>query len=89
MVQRIINATVHSTTGYAPSTLLFGQRLHLDRAILTPFPLQEEVVVALYVQKLHRFQCEAIKACQEYLAQQMDARVNTNKGPCKQFHVIM
>jgi hypothetical protein len=86
MVQRIINATVHSTTGYAPSTLLFGQRLHLDRAILTPFPLQEEVAIAPYVQKLHRYQCEAIKASQEYLAQQMDIRVNSQKGPFKQFN---
>jgi hypothetical protein len=86
MVQRIINATMHSTTGYAPSTLLFGQRLHLDRAILTPFPLSEEVTVAPYVQKLHRFQCEAIKASQEYLSQQMDARVASTRGPFKQFH---
>lgn len=86
MVQRIINATVHSTTGYAPSTLLFGQRLHLDRAILTPFPLQESVAIAPYVQKLHRFQCEAINASQAYLASQMDARVASTKGPFKKFH---
>jgi hypothetical protein len=35
---------------------------------------------------LNRFQCEAITASQEYLAQQMDARVNAIKGAFKQFH---
>ena len=36
-VQRIINSSVHKSTGAAPASLLFGNRVNLDRGILTPF----------------------------------------------------
>jgi hypothetical protein len=36
MAQRIINATVHSATGVAPATLVYGGRLDLDRRLLRP-----------------------------------------------------
>ena len=37
-VQRIINSSVHSSTGASPASLLFGNQLNLDRGILTAFP---------------------------------------------------
>jgi hypothetical protein len=37
-VQRIINSSVHSSTGASPASLLFGNQLNLDRGILTKFP---------------------------------------------------
>ena len=37
-VQRIINSSVHSSTGASPASLLFGNQLNLDRGILTEFP---------------------------------------------------
>ena len=41
LVQRILNATPSSSTGVAPSRILFGDRLTLDRGILMPFPTEE------------------------------------------------
>ena len=37
-VQRIINSSVHSSTGASPASLLFGNQLNLDRGILIRFP---------------------------------------------------
>ena len=36
-VQRIMNSSVHGSTGVSPGNLLFGNRLDLNRGILTPF----------------------------------------------------
>ena len=36
--QRIINSSVHSSTGASPASLLFGNQLNLDRGILIRFP---------------------------------------------------
>jgi hypothetical protein len=38
-VQRIINSSIHETTGVAPASMLFGNQLNLDRGILTPNPV--------------------------------------------------
>ena len=35
--QRIINSSVHASTGVSPSELLLGNRINLSRGILTPF----------------------------------------------------
>ena len=37
-MQRIINSSVHSSTGASPASLLFGNQLNLDRGILTKTP---------------------------------------------------
>ena len=42
-VQRIINSSVHSSTGASPASLLFGNQLNLDRGILVRFPDQTQV----------------------------------------------
>ena len=42
-VQRIINSSVHSSTGVSPASLLFGNQLNLDRGILVKFPEQTQI----------------------------------------------
>jgi hypothetical protein len=42
-VQRIINSSVHSSTGASPASLLFGNQLNLDRGILVKFPDQDRL----------------------------------------------
>ena len=37
-VQRILNASDHTSTGTSPASLLFGNRIHLDKGILLPTP---------------------------------------------------
>ena len=37
-MQRIINSSIHSSTGASPASLLFGNQLNLDRDILIRFP---------------------------------------------------
>jgi hypothetical protein len=37
-VQRIINASVHASTGASPASLLFGNKVMLDKGILLPPP---------------------------------------------------
>jgi hypothetical protein len=38
-VQRIINSSIHETTGVAPASMLFGNQVNLDRGILIPNPV--------------------------------------------------
>ena len=42
-VQRIINSSVHSSTGAPPASLLSGNQLNLDRGILVRFPDQTQI----------------------------------------------
>ena len=44
-VQRIINSSVHSSTGASPAAMLFGNQLNLDRGIITKFPENDETPV--------------------------------------------
>ena len=61
LVQRIINSKIHETTGVAPATLLFGNMIDLDRVLLPPPPLLEDVSappssIPEYIQKLNDVQ---------------------------------
>ncbi len=47
MVQRIINATVNSSIGVSPASLLFGNAIDLDRGILAPLPVSTAKDIAL------------------------------------------
>ena len=42
-VQRIINSSVHASTGASPASLLFGNQLNLDRGILIKFPEETQL----------------------------------------------
>jgi hypothetical protein len=41
LVQRIMNASEHSSIGCSPASLLFGNAIQLDRGILLPYSHQE------------------------------------------------
>lgn len=82
LVQRILNATPHSALGTAPSRILFGQYVSLDRGILdTQAPIQEEgrmVGVEDYVQQLKEQQETILRLSQEYLQSVIDERLTHN-----------
>ena len=42
-VQRIINSSVHASTGASPANLLFGNQLNLDRGILIKVPEETQL----------------------------------------------
>jgi hypothetical protein len=52
LVQRAINASVHSATGVSPAKILFGNNLDLDRCLLTHMPNARELDVNRYVDAL-------------------------------------
>jgi hypothetical protein len=52
LVQRAINASVHSATGTSPARILFGNNLDLDRCLLTQMPNARDLDVDRYVDAL-------------------------------------
>ncbi len=52
LVQRSINASVHSATGMSPAKILFGDNLDLDRCLLTHMPCARDLDVNKYVDAL-------------------------------------
>jgi hypothetical protein len=52
LVQRSINASVHSATGTSPAKILFGNNLDLDRCLLTHMPNARDLDVDRYVDAL-------------------------------------
>jgi len=52
MVQRAINASVHSATGTSPARIMFGDNLDLDRCLLTRAPNSRELDMNTYVDAL-------------------------------------
>lgn len=59
MVQYIMNNKVHSATGFAPITLMFGQRITPHRHLLTPSPDNDQMDPAFmshYVERMNKIQ---------------------------------
>ncbi len=52
LVQRAMNASVHSATGTSPARILFGDNLDLDRCLLTHMPASRDLDVNRYVDAL-------------------------------------
>ena len=52
LVQRAINASIHSATGTSPARILFGNNLDLDRCLLTSMPPSRLLDVNQYVDAL-------------------------------------
>lgn len=52
LVQRAINASIHSATGTSPARILFGKNLDLDRCLLTSMPNSRDLDVSAYVDAL-------------------------------------
>ena len=76
LVQRILNTTVHSVTGYAPAALLYGNSITFDRSIFSVPPDRVNINVPQYVKELCAFQAHAIAASQSHMASIIDSRVS-------------
>jgi hypothetical protein len=66
---------VHSSVGYSPAELLFGNALSLERGVLSVAPGSSLKEYPEYVKQLCKFQAEAIAASQVHLAQVQDHKV--------------
>lgn len=75
LVQRILNTSVHSSTGFSPVKLLFGDAIDLDRGLVSPPPGVRMVDYPSYVRDLCEFQKLAIAASQVHQASLNDRRV--------------
>jgi hypothetical protein len=68
LVQRILNAFVHKSTGYSAAQMLFGNAIHLDRGILADHPVttsarfDDETTPGKYVENLIQAQAEILTA---------------------------
>ena len=90
IVQRILNTTVHSCTGYAPASLIYGNSITFDRGLFSTPPSREVVHFPQYVRELCAFQAHAIAASQSHLASLIDQRTllaNKNVDQFKEFNI--
>ncbi len=63
LIQRIINTSIHASTGYAPAQIVYGNRINLDKNILIPFEVAENAVpLPLYVVKMENLQRKIVAA---------------------------
>ena len=82
MVQRSINASVHSATGTSPARILFGDNLDLDRCLLSAMPPSQTLNVQNYVDALTFNQRVIIEEADLYQSKMCDAIVK--KSAAKQ-----
>jgi hypothetical protein len=76
LIQRILNGSVCSSTGFAPSVMLFGRNVDLNRGIFRSTPSTEKLVECpKYVQDLVRMQEEILNTSQENVAEHLDRRI--------------
>jgi hypothetical protein len=69
-VQRILNATPHSSTQVAPAQLIYGNRISLNRGLLTPFaPTSDVPSVQDHLSRLVADQNDLIARSQEFVLQ--------------------
>jgi hypothetical protein len=85
-VQRIINCSLHKSTGAAPAQILFGGRLNLERGILLPFsedtPLNK--TASQIMADIIRTQNQIIKTAQDNLRRRDEERL-ANQPPTTVF----
>jgi len=79
LVQRVLNATVHSSTGVAPVVLLFGSMITPSRGIMVPYGSSKEETIPGYVARLYEAQEAILRSSQLHLADELDSRVATGK----------
>jgi hypothetical protein len=83
LVQRAINASVHSATGTSPARILFGDNLDLDRCLLTHMPAARDLDVNRYVDALtynQRVILEEADKHQSDLCQRIIAKSHLSQG---------
>ena len=82
MVQRSINASIHSATGTSPARILFGDNLDLDRCLLTRAPDARELDMSSYVDALtwnRRVILEEADLFQSKLCDKVIAKANASQ----------
>ena len=63
LAQRVINSSVHPATGFKPSQLVFGERVHLDRHILHNNPPNKvELNLTEWIQRMHQIHTAVLDA---------------------------
>lgn len=75
IVQRIINATPHSSTGFAPAKLLFSGRVNLNRELLTTLPHEEE---GMEWNDLFQAQKQLLALAQKHQTSAVEQRLSKN-----------
>lgn len=79
LIQRIVNASVHSATGQAPVTLMFAGAVTQDRELIRPSRAGEMVPVDDYVRDMVDVQAELVRTSQAHQQQVISAYVE--RGP--------
>ncbi len=82
-LQRIINTSKHSRTGFSPAQILFGNKINLDRNIILPFEVAEQTVaMPIYVSKMQQIQSKLVsKAVLTQMLQDQTHKAKFNKLP--------
>ena len=68
IVQRIMNALKSSATGYAPSTIVYGACVNLDRGLMAGYKPSKQTTYSDYVLQFYQLQVQCIAASQRHLA---------------------
>ena len=103
LVQCILNASCSSATGVAPVRILFGDRISLDRGVLTPFPSEsfemgeefdesdpqphQVITTNEYIRRMLLAQEKLIKASQAHLRSVVADRLAATLEHPTVFHV--
>lgn len=92
LVQRMINASIHSAIGTSPARVLFGDTLDLDRCLLTPPPTGHVYDATNYVDVLSANQRIIIERAEEFqralCAKVVSKMATKNRGkPARAFQV--
>ena len=88
LVQRIINGAVHSATGVAPATLLYGTVVNLDRNLFSVPAADLDIKrVSEYLSKLIDLQNDAVQKAQRHQAEIVDARLRKDESKPTTFSV--
>jgi hypothetical protein len=78
LVQRILNATVQSTTGCAPAEMVFGGLVSLNRDLIVSREVSTDsslIQCSEYVRELREMQNNIVAASQRHMATVLDRRV--------------
>jgi hypothetical protein len=80
LVQRIINATPHTSIGTTPARVLFGDAVHLDRQLLrdnrdAQRQQGHQVAVEAYIQNLNEAQRQIVEASDRHQQAVVDKRL--------------
>lgn len=79
-MKRILNSTVNPSTGFAPSVMLFGRNVDLNRGIMGGEVLQQKVIECpKYVQDLLQMQEQVLKVAEEKVSQHFDVKIAKKK----------